>query len=372
MLQSLWEGYGLYHQMSFFYPSEPATALNFKHFHSDAYVDFLEAATPENEDQFAREMRKFNVCPYNASHGECPVFDGLFEYCQTYATGSIMGARKLNQKVADIVVNWSGGMSHAKKAEASGFCYINDCVLAILELLKEHERVLYVDMDIHHCDGVEEAFFTTDRVMTVSFHKHEGFPGTGAVEDIGHEKGQGYSINVPLKEGIDDEMFVPLFKQIVQGALTHYQPTAIVMQCGAGSLSGDRFGCWNLSIQGHATCLDYVRSIAGQSAVPLLILGGGGFTLRNVSRLWLYESALLLGKQNEVSEALPEHEYYEYYAPDYKLTVNTSTMENLNTKEYIEDLVMKIFHVYKTHELPEPYDPYKIDDPPPELYHPQL
>ena len=83
-------------------------------------------------------------------------------------------------QAADIAINWAGGLHHAKKSEASGFCYVNDIVLAILELLKYHQRVLYIDIDIHHGDGVEEAFYTTDRVMTVSFHKYgEYFPGTG-------------------------------------------------------------------------------------------------------------------------------------------------------------------------------------------------
>lgn len=89
---------------------------------------------------------------------------------------------KLNHGESDIAINWAGGLHHAKKSEASGFCYINDIVLAILELLKYHARVLYIDIDIHHGDGVEEAFYTTDRVMTVSFHKYgEYFPGTGDI-----------------------------------------------------------------------------------------------------------------------------------------------------------------------------------------------
>lgn len=90
---------------------------------------------------------------------------------------------RLNHGQADICVNWGGGLHHAKKSEASGFCYVNDIVLAILELLKYHARVLYIDIDIHHGDGVEEAFYVTDRVMTVSFHKFgDFFPGTGAVK----------------------------------------------------------------------------------------------------------------------------------------------------------------------------------------------
>lgn len=114
---------------------------------------------------------------------DCPVFDGLFKYCQIYTGGSVGGAYKLNRQTADICINWAGGLHHAKKSEASGFCYINDIVLCILELLKYHPRVVYIDIDIHHGDGVEEAFYTTNRVMTVSFHKFgEYFPGTGHIK----------------------------------------------------------------------------------------------------------------------------------------------------------------------------------------------
>lgn len=111
---------------------------------------------------------------------DCPVFDGLYEFCQLSAGGSVAAAVKLNKQSSDICINWGGGLHHAKKSEASGFCYVNDIVLGILELLKYHQRVLYIDIDVHHGDGVEEAFYTTDRVMTVSFHKYgEYFPGTG-------------------------------------------------------------------------------------------------------------------------------------------------------------------------------------------------
>ena len=148
-------------------------------FHSDDYLNFLRLITPENMYEYSRQLHRFNV-------GEdCPVFDGLYEYCQLAAGGSIAGAMKLNHGQADIAINWAGGLHHAKKSEAAGFCYVNDIVLGILELLKVHERVVYIDCDIHHGDGVEEAFYTTDRVMTVSFHKFGGFfPGTGDERDV--------------------------------------------------------------------------------------------------------------------------------------------------------------------------------------------
>lgn len=108
-----------------------------------------------------------------------------------------------------------GGLHHAKKKEASGFCYVNDIVLGILELLKTHDRVLYIDVDIHHGDGVEEAFYMTNRVMTLSFHKYgDFFPGTGSMADFGEGEGKYYSVNVPLKKGIDDYSYLRVFKKV--------------------------------------------------------------------------------------------------------------------------------------------------------------
>ena len=124
-------------------------------------------------------------------------------------------ATSIASGASDIAINWAGGLHHAKKREASGFCYINDIVLAILELLRTYPRVLYIDIDCHHGDGVEEAFYTTDRVLTCSFHKFgEYFPGTGHVDDYGRDKGLGYAVNVPLRDGLTDEVFKGVFEPV--------------------------------------------------------------------------------------------------------------------------------------------------------------
>lgn len=128
-------------------------------------------------------------------------------------------------------MNWSGGFHHAKKKEASGFCYVNDIVIAILQLLKYFCRVLYLDIDIHHGDGVEEAFFLTSRVMTCSFHQYgdDFFPGSGNINSFGEGVGRYYSINVPLKPGMNDETFEPLFKTVVSKIFEVYRPNAVLM-----------------------------------------------------------------------------------------------------------------------------------------------
>ncbi|GJD03159.1 histone deacetylase [Colletotrichum higginsianum] len=296
-------------------------------FHTDEYIDFLQKVTPDNMDAYQKEQGKYNV------GDDCPVFDGLFEFCGISAGGSMEGAARLNRQKCDIAVNWAGGLHHAKKSEASGFCYVNDIVLGILELLRFKKRVLYIDIDVHHGDGVEEAFYTTDRVMTVSFHKYgEYFPGTGELRDIGIGTGKHYAVNFPLRDGIDDTSYKSIFEPVIEHVMKFYQPEAVVLQCGGDSLSGDRLGCFNLSMEGHANCVAYVKSFG----LPTLVLGGGGYTMRNVARTWAFETGVLVGKH--LPKTLPYNEYYEYYAPDFELNVRPSNMENSNSYEYLEKI----------------------------------
>ncbi|KAK1829950.1 hypothetical protein QBC39DRAFT_392242 [Podospora conica] len=309
------------------YRAKPAVTSEMTQFHTDEYIEFLQKVTPDNMDNHMREQGKYNV------GDDCPVFDGLFEFCGISAGGSMEGAARLNREKCDIAINWAGGLHHAKKSEASGFCYVNDIVLAILELLRFKKRVLYIDIDVHHGDGVEEAFYTTDRVMTVSFHKYgEYFPGTGELRDIGIGQGKHYAVNFPLRDGIDDTAYQTIFEPTISAVMEYYQPEAVVLQCGGDSLSGDRLGCFNLSMRGHANCVKFVRSFG----LPTLVLGGGGYTMRNVARTWAYETGRLVGV--EMDSVLPYNEYYDYYGPDYELDVRSSNMENANSYEYLEKI----------------------------------
>jgi histone deacetylase 1/2 len=115
-----------------------------------------------------------------------------------------------------------------------------------------------------------------------------------------------------------------------------FRPGAALLQCGADNLSGDRLGCFNLSIKGHAECVRYMRSFN----VPLLLLGGGGYTIRNVACCWCYETGVALGI--ELEDKMPPHEYYEYYGPDYTLHVAPSNMENKNTRQQLDDIRSKL------------------------------
>ncbi|CAB4064016.1 HDAC1_2 [Lepeophtheirus salmonis] len=315
MTHNLLLNYGLYRKMEIYRPHK-ATQEEMTKFHSDDYIRFLRSIRPDNMSEYNKQMQRFNV-------GEdCPVFDGLYEFCQLSGGGSVASAVKLNKQAADIAINWAGGLHHAKKSEASGFCYVNDIVLAILELLKYHQRVLYIDIDIHHGDGVEEAFYTTDRVMTVSFHKYgEYFPGTGDLRDIGAGKGKYYAVNFPMRDGY--------------GKLSAFSNSITMWR--ADSLSGDRLGCFNLTLKGHAKCVEFMKKYN----LPLMLLGGGGYTIRNVARCWTYETSIALNV--EIANELPYNDYFEYFGPDFKLHISPSNMGNQNTPEYMDKIKTRLF-----------------------------
>lgn len=349
MAHNLIVNYGLDKHLDIIRPAR-ATPHKMTSFHTDEYIDFLSRVTPETVEELTGRETRYLIGT------DCPAFEGLWEFCAISAGGSIAGAQRLNSGLSDIAVNWAGGLHHAKKREASGFCYVNDIVLAILEFLRVHARVLYIDIDVHHGDGVEEAFYTTDRVMTCSFHKFgDFFPGTGDLHDRGIGKGKGYSVNVPLRDGIDDDSYRGVFRPVIQAIMDWYRPGAVILQCGADSLAEDKLGSFNLSMKGafsfllavypakysslertgHADCVTFVKTFN----IPMMVLGGGGYTIRNVARTWAYETGVLAGIDlNENNPHLPFNEYMEYFGPEFRMDVPNNNMDNQNSREYLDGI----------------------------------
>jgi histone deacetylase HOS2 len=343
--------YGMHTAMDS-YLSRAATPEELTEFHKSDYIEFLSSVTPQNIATKYPELMNPALGysgPLFGVGDDCPIFDGLFDYCSLYSGASIDAARKLTANQSDIAINWSGGLHHAKKAEASGFCYINDIVLAILQLLRYHPRVLYIDIDVHHGDGVEQAFWSTDRVLTVSFHKYDKelfFPGTGPLESTGptHPSNPGahHSLNVPLHDGIDDTSYAYLFRNIIGPCVQNYRPTAIVLQCGADSLGHDRLGCFNLNIRGHGACVTYAKSFN----IPLLVVGGGGYTARNVARAWAHETSICIGADANLDPILPQHMPFRnaflregdtLFPP-----LDETKYSNQNPQDYLDKIIAKI------------------------------
>lgn len=186
-------------------PSKLATKDELKLFHSADYLDLLEQLNPENDDDAEEEEFGLNY--------DCPKIPKLFQFCQRIAGGTLAAADALLEG-ARVAVNWCGGWHHAQRDKAEGFCYINDIAIGIQRMTGQFDRILYIDMDIHHGDGVENAFSNTKRVLTLSFHQHETgfFPGTGDICESGFGAARGYAINFPFKRHIGGEKYVKYFK----------------------------------------------------------------------------------------------------------------------------------------------------------------
>merc|ERR1712088_1284346 len=165
----------------------------------------------------------------------------------------------------------------------------------------------------------------------------EYFPGTGDLRDIGAGRGKYYAVDFPMRDGIDDEAYEQIFQPVMSRVMEMYQPSAIVLQCGADSLSGDRLGCFNVTVKGHAKCLEFMKKYN----LPLMLLGGGGYTIRNVARCWTYETAVALNV--EIANELPYNDYFEYFGPDFKLHISPSNMANQNTPEYMDKIKTRLF-----------------------------
>lgn len=164
------------------------------------------------------------------------------------------------------------------------------------------------------------------------------FPGTGDIWDKGSGPGEYYAVNVPLKDGIDDESYQHVFKPVIKRVFEMFRPSAVVLQCGADSLAHDRLGCFNLTLKGHGECGTYVKSFN----VPTLVLGGGGYNIRSVARCWVYETALLL--DTDIEDTIPYNDYWQYFEPNHKLHFTKQPgIENQNGKEYLDKLKVKVF-----------------------------
>lgn len=228
-----------------FHVHRPLKRSAMARFHQDDYLDFLARCTRPNEIITLKETDKYLT-------RDCPPFGTAGYFSALSCGGSYAAADAIANHRCNVAIHWGGGLHHARRTSASGFCYTNDIVIAILRLLETFQRVMYVDIDIHHGDGVEEAFYTTDRVLTFSLHKFgDFFPGTGDLGDIGALRGRGHALNFPLRDGITDDAYLrSAFVPVFDAAVEAYRPEAIVLQCGGDSLAGDALGSFNLSSSG--------------------------------------------------------------------------------------------------------------------------
>ncbi|BFZ24869.1 hypothetical protein BsWGS_27908 [Bradybaena similaris] len=332
LVHSLITSFGLLQYLQIVSPRY-ATDTEILGFHCPDYISFLrDSDVPDSDDVLSSDAES-----YGLSY-DCPLQKGIYETCALIGGATIVAAETLINKAADVAINWYGGWHHAKRDSAAGFCYINDIVLGILKLREKFDRILYVDIDLHHGDGVEEAFCMSPKVMTVSFHKYMFgfFPGTGSVADVGIGKGKYYCVNVPLVDGIRDAEFCAIFCSVMKLVREKFQPQVIVLQCGADTLSSDPMTSFNLTHLGISRCVGLILSWN----LPTMLLGGGGYNFPNTAKCWSFLTSLAAGRKLPLD--IPEHEHLSAYGPDFEMSTTVGYRRDSNTRQHLASLVATI------------------------------
>jgi len=253
-------------------------------------LDYLKILQEANSGQSSLDSWAYGLGP-----GDNPIFPGVLDWGRFCAGGAIQAGEWVVSGLGRIAFHMAGGMHHARKNMASGFCYINDAVLVILYLLSQGKKVAYIDIDAHHGDGVQEAFYHTDRVLTISFHQNGTtlFPGTGFVQEIGADEGVGYAVNVPLYPWTDDEIFIWAFMEVVPPILQAYAPDVIVTQLGVDTFYNDPLANLSLTTKGFCSAVKFFKELG----LPWVALGGGGYHQVNVARAWTLAWSIMLDRE---------------------------------------------------------------------------
>jgi acetoin utilization protein AcuC len=239
-----------------------------------------------------------------------PVFPGMYEASALVAGGSAQAARRLWSGEVEHAVNIAGGLHHAMRGYASGFCIFNDVVLGIRTLLAGGAgRVAYVDIDVHHGDGVQAAFYDDPRVLTISLHQDPRtlFPGTGAPSEVGTGAAEGTAVNVALPPGTGDVGWLRAFRAIVPGAVRAFRPDVLVTQCGCDTHHEDPLANLELTVDGQRTAIAELHALAHEvTGGKWLAFGGGGYGLvRCVPRTWTHLLAEASGEPVSPDTAVP-------------------------------------------------------------------
>jgi acetoin utilization protein AcuC len=230
---------------------------------------------------------------YGLGTSDDPVFPGMYDASALIAGGSAVAARQVWSGRSEHAVNIAGGLHHAMAGYASGFCVFNDAVLAIRTLLAEGARkVAYVDVDVHHGDGVQAAFFDDPRVLTISLHQDPRtlFPGTGLPTELGVGDAEGTAVNVAIPPGTDDAGWLRAFFAVVPGAVRAFGADVLVTQCGCDTHHEDPLANLDLSVDGQRTAIVALHALAHEATHGKWVaLGGGGYgVVRCVPRTWTH------------------------------------------------------------------------------------
>ena len=277
----------------------PATREEVLDVHEDYYVRRVEA--------LSRGERVDDAARYGLGTDDTPAFPGMDEAARWHVGGTLDAARAIVEGGERRVVQLGGGLHHAQRNFAAGFCVYNDLAIAIQWLARKGLWVAYVDIDVHHGDGVQQILYEDRRVMTVSLHESGRFlfPGSGEVRELGSGVGRGLKLNLPLEPFTEGESWLAAFDAVVPEALRHFRPGVIVVQAGADAHFADPLADLMLTTRDYEAIFRRLLALADElSAGRILFTLGGGYAFGAAARIWT--ALCLLVRDLPVPAALPE------------------------------------------------------------------
>jgi len=277
--------------------------------HSPKYVDIVKKLSINPEDR-SMQPYSYGLGPGDDGPGDNPIFEGMYDASALVCGASITAANNVwNNKEFKIAFNPAGGLHHAMKEKASGFCIFNDIGVAIayLKELDKNIRIAYIDIDCHHGDGVQWLFYDDPNVLTISYHQdgRSLFPGTGSVNEIGEGEGKGFSINFPLIPGTNNKPFLNLFRKTVPKILETYAPDILITQLGVDTYFNDPLTQMGFSLSIYRDIAQTLKTSAREFCQnKWLAIGGGGYLMTVVPRAWTIFLANMLDV--ELKNELPD------------------------------------------------------------------
>ena len=249
--------------------------------HDKSYVNFVEAVS--NGEMTA------NIDEYGLGTLDNPIIKGMAEGARCHVGGTILGAHLLIENKAKKVLQLGGGFHHARSKMAEGFCIYNDLALAIKEMIKVGWHIAYIDIDVHHGDGVQEIFYSDENVLTISLHESGEylFPGTGWPHELGKGIGRSLKLNLPLEPFTEGDSYFEVFNGVVPQALSWFKPDAIIVQAGTDAHFSDPLADLMLTTQDYEKIFRRLIELADRySKGRVLFTLGGGYSLTAAPRIW--------------------------------------------------------------------------------------
>ncbi len=276
----------------------PATRADLLTVHDEAYVAVVEAVSAGKAVP--------DVEAWGLGTPDTPAVPGIDPAVRAMVGGTLAGARLLSSGSATRVLQFGGGLHHARPARAAGFCVYNDLAIAIRHLTASGLWVSYLDIDVHHGDGVQAIFYRDERVQTISLHESGQYlyPGTGEIHELGDGAGFGRKLNLPLEPFTSGESYLEVFEQVVPEALRSFGPQVLVVQAGADAHYDDALADLALTTRDYERLFRRILALADAiTGGRVLFTLGGGYSLHAASRVW----AILYLVLNDlpVPEAIP-------------------------------------------------------------------